>query len=79
MSARWWIAVLWPAFLVACALEGLVFGVVDPADLRWGSEGLGVSRQAVYAICFFAFWAASALAAALAVQLVSSPPPGDAP
>ncbi|MDB5895936.1 MAG: hypothetical protein JWQ88_3467 [Rhodoferax sp.] len=77
MSARRWIAVLWPGFLVACALEGLVFSLVDPADLRWGSEGLGATRQAVYTACFFVFWAASAMAAALAVNLVSSPPPAD--
>jgi hypothetical protein len=76
MSARWWIAVLWPGFLAACALEAVVFAVVDPADLPWGSDRLGVSRQAVYSGCFFVFWAVAGMAAALAVQLIASPPPG---
>ncbi|APW37280.1 hypothetical protein RD110_08805 [Rhodoferax koreense] len=79
MSVRRWIAVLWSGFLLACGLEMMVFGLVDPADLRWGGEGLGTSRQTVYALSFFAFWAASAVAGALAVHLATSPPDEEMP
>jgi hypothetical protein len=27
--------ILWPSFLVAGVLEGLVFSVIDPHELRW--------------------------------------------
>ncbi len=75
MKVRWWIAVLWPGFLLACGLELMVFGVVDPSDLRWG-QGLGPSRQAIYTLAFFMFWAVSAVACALAVHLATSPAEG---
>ena len=76
MRTRWWISVLWPGFLLACGLELLVFGLVDPADLRWGGEGLGTTRQAVYTLAFFVFWLVSSAAGALAVHLAVSPPVG---
>ena len=76
MRTRWWISVLWPGFLLACGLELLVFGLVDPADLRWGGEGLGTTRQAVYTLAFFVFWLVSSAAGALAVHLAVSPPQG---
>lgn len=63
--------VAWPAFLSACLLQMIVFAVVDPAELhlRWGQEGSAWSRQAVYALAFFLFWAGAALAAAMTVLL----------
>ncbi|MEJ8856869.1 hypothetical protein WKW79_20000 [Variovorax robiniae] len=79
MSARRWIAILWPAFLVASLIELVVFALVDPSDLRWGREGLGYTRQAVYTASFFLFWVMSAAACALAVALTVEPPEGDAP
>lgn len=53
-----WIA--WPAFLAACVLELLVFAVVDPTELAWSGSALGWSRQATYAVAFFAFWLVTA-------------------
>jgi len=79
MKTRYWISVAWPGFLLACALELLVFAFVDPHDLRWGSEGLGASRQAVYTLCFFLFWLGSIGASALAVHLAGHPPPEPRP
>lgn len=49
--------ILWPAFLAACMLELLVFGLVDPEDLRWFGDGPLHTRQAIYALAFAAFWA----------------------
>jgi hypothetical protein len=62
-------AVAWPAFLASCILEALVFAVIDPLDLTWGQAHLGWSRQAVYTLAFFVFWAVVALAASLALIL----------
>lgn len=59
----------WPAFLAACALQLLVFAVVDPLELHWGGHALGMSRQAVYTAAFFAFWAISAAACTVTVVL----------
>lgn len=63
--------VAWPAFLSACLLQMVVFAVVDPAELhlRWGGDGPAWTRQAVYGLAFFLFWAAAALAAALTAML----------
>jgi len=56
MRARCWMWIVWPAFLLACALEVLVFALVDPGDLHWRGEALAASRQAVYTAGFFVFW-----------------------
>ncbi len=62
-----WIA--WPAFIAACALELLVFAVVDPQSLHWSGQPLGLSRQGVYTVAFFAFWAVSMVSSALTALL----------
>ncbi|WP_213953926.1 MULTISPECIES: hypothetical protein [unclassified Variovorax] len=77
MSARRWIAILWPAFILASLMELVVFAIIDPSDMRWGREGLGLTRQAVYTASFFAFWAMSAAACALSVALTLEPPEDD--
>jgi hypothetical protein len=71
MSARHWMAIAWPAFLLAAVLEMIVFAVVDPGDLHGLSgEPLGWTRLAVYTVSFFVFWAATAAASALSLMLV---------
>lgn len=65
--------VLWPAFLAACLLELLVFALVDPQDLHWSGQPLGISRTGVYSVAFFAFWAISAVASTLTLLLGKSP------
>lgn len=71
MSGRKLMTIAWPAFLGACLLELLVFGLVDPQDVHLPAQVLGWSRQAVYTAAFFAFWmvcmASSALTALLEV------------
>jgi len=66
-----WVA--WPAFLVAAALEMLVFALVDPSDLRWFDSPLGWPREAVYTLAFFVFWAATLASSALTTLLSQSP------
>lgn len=71
MNARHWMAIAWPAFLLAAVLEMIVFAVVDPGDLHGLSgEPLGWTRLAVYTVSFFVFWAAAAAASALSLILV---------
>ena len=65
--------IVWPAFLAAAVLELLVFAVVDPAELEWSGHPLGWSRQGVYTMAFFVFWAVALAACWLATLLRMSP------
>ena len=63
--------ILWPAFAMACVLEGLVFSMVDPADLHsFGAGPLDWSRSTVYSVAFLAFWGVIAAASGLTQWLV---------
>lgn len=66
-----WIA--WPAFLVACVLEVLVFAMVDPQDIHWFGQPIEFSRQGVYTVVFFVFWVVSMVASGLTTLLAKSP------
>ena len=66
-----WIA--WPAFLMAGVLEMLVFAMVDPQDLHWFGQPLVLSRQGVYTLAFFVFWAITMATSALTTLLSMSP------
>jgi hypothetical protein len=58
--------ILWPAFLAAGVLELLVFAHVDPADVRTlAGAPIELSRQAVYTLSFFGFWAVTSVASAV--------------
>ena len=70
--ARRWMWILWPAFLLACVTELLVFALVDPGDLHWRGEAVSLSRQAVYTAGFFVFWLMAAGTSALTL-LLSTP------
>ena len=60
------LSVLWPAFVMAGVLEALVFVVVDPASLTWfGGSPVELTREAVYTVSFFIFWAIIAAASFL--------------
>ena len=69
MRARCWMWIVWPAFLLACALEVLVFALVDPGDLHWRGEPLPLSRQGIYTLGFFVFWALGMGSSALTALL----------
>lgn len=66
-----WIA--WPAFLIAGVLEMLVFAMVDPNDLHWFGRPIEWSRQAIYTVAFFVFWALTMASSALTTLLSLSP------
>ena len=65
--------VIWPAFLVAGLLEMLVFALVDPQDLHWAGQSLGLSNQAVYSAGFFLFWLLAMVASGLTALLAMGP------
>jgi hypothetical protein len=69
MKTKDWMSVLWPAFLLACAAELLVFALVDPGDLHWRGQAIGLSRQAVYTAGFFVFWLLAVGSSALTLLL----------
>jgi len=50
------VLILWPSFLTACLLEGMVFAMVDPGEVHWSGLVPQPSRQGVYTVAFFAFW-----------------------
>lgn len=65
--------IVWPAFLVACVLEALVFALVDPQDLHWFGQPLPLSPEGVYTLAFFVFWGVCMLASGLTALLSMSP------
>lgn len=65
--------IVWPAFLLACVLEALVFMMVDPRDLHWFGQPIGLSPQGVYSVAFFVFWIIAMLSSALTTLLSMSP------
>ena len=75
--------ILWPSFLMAGVLEGAVFSVVDPADLRWlGVVPIEASPLAVYSLSFLAIWGVISTSGALSALLWIDPdaqPPDDEP
>jgi hypothetical protein len=50
------VLILWPSFLAACMLEGVVFAMVDPGEVHWPGLVTQPSRQGVYTVAFFMFW-----------------------
>lgn len=65
--------VLWPGFVVAIPAVGLVFSIVDPADLQWFGVPLEVSRLGAYTLGFLFFWALGSACSALTCLLQRSP------
>ncbi|MEP6503292.1 MAG: hypothetical protein ABJD97_08190 [Betaproteobacteria bacterium] len=72
MNART-MTILWPSFMMAGVLEGLVFSVVDPTELRFADNAIDASPQAVYTLAFLAFWAVLSTSGALTALLWVDP------
>jgi len=65
--------VVWPAFLVAAVAEAIFFTVFDPFELHFFGAPLDVSREVIYTMGFFGFWALGVASSALTVFLERSP------
>ena len=66
--------ILWPAFVAAGVMALLVFAHVDPADVHTlAGTPMELSRQAIYTLSFFGFWAVIAAAGAVSGWLRQRP------
>jgi hypothetical protein len=65
--------VMWPSFLVAAAACGVFFTVFDPRDLHVFGRPVEASREVIYTVGFFLFWAMAIASSALTVFLERSP------
>jgi hypothetical protein len=63
-------AVLWPSFLMACAASGVVFSLIDPAELVLLDTRIHLSSLGVYTVGFFVFWFLGAIASGLTALLL---------
>ena len=64
------LTILWPSFLMAAVLEGIVFSLVDPAETRFACTACEVTPQGVYTLGFLVFWCVIACASGLTALLV---------
>ena len=76
LLARRMMWVIWPAFLVAAVAELIFFSIFDPFDLHFFGAPLEMSRQAIYTMGFFGFWALGIASSALTIFLEGAPAPG---
>lgn len=74
ISANKILGIAWPAFLAACLLELLLFGLFDPLEMLRDGQPAGLSRLAFQTAVFFVFWLACAASSALSVLLTGSAP-----
>jgi hypothetical protein len=63
--AKYLMWVLWPSFIAAGVGVGILFTLVDPAELVILGYPLHVSRLAAYTMGFFMLWMLCAAASAL--------------
>jgi hypothetical protein len=63
-TARRWMWILWPGFVMAIPAVGVVFTLVDPEELHW-SGSAAANRMAAYTLGFFFFWALGAASSAM--------------
>ena len=82
LLARRLMWVIWPAFLVAAVAELVFFSIFDPFELHFFGAPLDMSRQSIYTMGFFGFWALGIASSALTVFLeggtAQPPDSGDA-
>ena len=63
------LTVLWPAFVAAALIDGLVFSLVDPLDLQVFDMGTALDRPAIYTLAFVCFWVLTSAAGATTMLL----------
>ena len=65
--------ILWPGFVAAIPAVGVIFSVVDPAELHLFGTSFEGNRLGAYTLGFFFFWALGSACSALTVLLQRSP------
>ena len=61
--------ILWPGFVMAIPAVGIVFTLVDPADVHYFGAPLEASPLAVYSAGFIFLWALGVASSALTCML----------
>ena len=61
--------ILWPGFVMAIPAVGIVFTLVDPADLHAFGNPLELSRMGAYTLGFILFWGLGSGCSALTLLL----------
>jgi len=64
------LTILWPSFLMAGVLEGIVFSLVDPADCQLARFSCELSPPGVYTLGFLVFWCVISCASGMTALLV---------
>ncbi len=68
-----WMLVVWPAFLMACMIELVLFALLDPGLLvellQERAGAISWSRTTVYSLSFIGLWAAFMLSNTLTLLL----------
>ena len=65
------LTILWPSFLMAIVLDGLVFSAIDPAEVGLAHWAEGLSPLAFYTLGFLLFWAIISCASGMTALLVA--------
>jgi hypothetical protein len=63
-------AILWPAFLMACVSSGVVFSLIDPEQLVVLDQQFHVSNLGMYTLGFLLFWLLGCVASGLTAVLM---------
>lgn len=69
MNARSIMLILWPSFLLAGVGSAVVFAFIDPLDVAIFGH-IRPTREWLYAMGFFSFWAMTALSSLLTVLML---------
>ena len=62
--------ILWPSFLMAAVLDGVVFSAIDPGEAGLVQLLQGVSPLGVYTMGFLLFWSVIACASGMTALLI---------
>ena len=57
--------ILWPGFVMAIPAVGIVFSLIDPADIHLLGRPLEASRLGAYTLGFLFFWGVGVASSAL--------------
>jgi hypothetical protein len=68
-SVRRLMGIFWPGFVMAIPTVGIVFTLVDPADLHLFGAPLEISRLGAYTLGFLLFWLLGSACSALTMLL----------
>jgi len=72
------LTILWPSFLMAAVLDGVVFSAIDPVEAGLAQGMQDLSPLGLYTLGFLLFWSIIACASGMTALLLveqDGPPP----